>query len=256
MLHAIKHRVMKIVLHSNLPGEAQFGRYAKCRWTVKKVGDDDGEGVDESAKVCIVMTLHTNHLHAPDKYDNTNSTPQISTISDYLSSSISSSPPLTHHRQQPTLPIPIPSVPSSLSTTPAARTMTPSPSSASGSSSSPSRGGGAGDKFAPTLEPPRQGRKLGKAGAKRKETSTSEEGESQAPSMGPNLQGDRGSGGSGGGGGSRGPTMILDRAADLEGGMMVGRKTGTVIHQNLCFLLVCAIDLSWRGLIIDHCEQS
>ena len=41
------HRVSKIILHSNTPGEALFGRYARCRWrftspdSVKSIGSED-----------------------------------------------------------------------------------------------------------------------------------------------------------------------------------------------------------------------
>jgi hypothetical protein len=34
LFDATTHRLLKVVLHSNLPGEALFGRYARCSWSL------------------------------------------------------------------------------------------------------------------------------------------------------------------------------------------------------------------------------
>lgn len=46
MLDPTSHAVVKIIMHSNTPGEVLFGRYAKCRWTLAQA-DSEGKVLSE-----------------------------------------------------------------------------------------------------------------------------------------------------------------------------------------------------------------
>ncbi|CAD6572241.1 MAG: hypothetical protein CYPHOPRED_004757 [Cyphobasidiales sp. Tagirdzhanova-0007] len=52
LLHPTTHKVIKVIIHSNTPGESSFGRYAKCRWEIAQkrreggvTGEDDIERI-------------------------------------------------------------------------------------------------------------------------------------------------------------------------------------------------------------------
>lgn len=34
LVDPIRHHVLKVILHSNIPGEVLFGRYSRCPWTL------------------------------------------------------------------------------------------------------------------------------------------------------------------------------------------------------------------------------
>jgi hypothetical protein len=49
LIHPTTHKVLKVVLHGNIPGEVLFGRYGRARWTVTTAVSESG--VSESDKV-------------------------------------------------------------------------------------------------------------------------------------------------------------------------------------------------------------
>jgi hypothetical protein len=54
LIHPTTHRVLKVVLHSNLPGEVLFGRYARAHWELAfSSSGSSSEVVSESSKVCF-----------------------------------------------------------------------------------------------------------------------------------------------------------------------------------------------------------
>lgn len=54
LLDGSTHRLLKVVVHSNLPGEALFGRYARCSWTLTAAS---GQSVHCTNKASIHATV-------------------------------------------------------------------------------------------------------------------------------------------------------------------------------------------------------
>ena len=59
-LHPETHKVLKIVLHANTPGEVEFGRYGKCRWRLRREGR---EGTVSSESTVCLRKLPALQLH-------------------------------------------------------------------------------------------------------------------------------------------------------------------------------------------------
>lgn len=52
MLDPTSHRIIKIILHSNTPGEVLFGRYAKCRWRIERTGTARSVTSEDEVRIC------------------------------------------------------------------------------------------------------------------------------------------------------------------------------------------------------------
>lgn len=59
LLDGRTHRLLKVVLHSNLPGEALFGRYAKCSWSLTTAS---GQTIQCTDKVRSSAYARNSHL--------------------------------------------------------------------------------------------------------------------------------------------------------------------------------------------------
>lgn len=47
LFHPESNKLIKILLHSNTPGEVLFGRYNRCRWRLKRNGQSEGVATSE-----------------------------------------------------------------------------------------------------------------------------------------------------------------------------------------------------------------
>ena len=45
LIDPITHVVLKVVLHSNIPGEVLFARYSRCPWSLRSMQDDSDVAV-------------------------------------------------------------------------------------------------------------------------------------------------------------------------------------------------------------------
>lgn len=50
LFHPETNKVIKVLLHSNSPGEVIFGRYNKCRWRLRKA-KETADGVSSEDNV-------------------------------------------------------------------------------------------------------------------------------------------------------------------------------------------------------------
>ena len=51
LLQPETHKVLKIVLHANTPGEIEFGRYRKCRWRLRRDGKEGAVSSESTVRL-------------------------------------------------------------------------------------------------------------------------------------------------------------------------------------------------------------
>nr|CRX79075.1 hypothetical protein ls5930a1_00122 [Leucosporidium scottii] len=55
LLHPTKHILLKIILHSNLPGEINFGRTSRCRWELVDSGGERRSSLDPFSSIAELL---------------------------------------------------------------------------------------------------------------------------------------------------------------------------------------------------------